>query len=83
MKRYIQASWNGIVPVSKILKYSDLMNKEQAQLLKEWIYQQGLDVGYSHLDDFLESIDLDAEYAEMLEYKENYPDRWERLMGHK
>ena len=80
MKRYIRASWNGIVPVTKILNNSSL-DKSQAKLLKEWIYQQGMDVGYRYLDDFLDSIDLDEEYQRMLDYKKKYPDRWKQLMS--
>ena len=80
MKRYVKASWNGIVPVSKIVNNSDL-TREAAKVLKKWIYQQGLDVGYSYLEDFLDSIDLDAEYARMLKYKKENPERWKQLMG--
>ena len=64
MKRYIHAAtWNGIVSVRTILKNSDL-NKEQATDLSEYIYDEHLDEGFKHLDDFLDFYDLDDLYKE-------------------
>ena len=81
MKRYIKAStWNGIVPVKAIVENSNL-DRNQAKLLKEWIYQTELDTGYRYLEEFVEATDFDQVYEDMLKYKERYPDRWQEKMG--
>ena len=64
MKRYIRASWNGIVPISKIVRELGI-SRDEAKAFQEWLYDNDYDSGFRSLDDFFYVYDLHELYDRM------------------
>lgn len=64
MKRYINASWNGIVPIKVIVEETGL-SRAEAKKLQNYLYQEGYDSGFVDVDDLLCTFDLNDIYEKM------------------
>lgn len=68
MKRYIKSSeeWDGIFTPEFIMEYSDIEDKDEAQRLSDYLYENEYDSGFSTPEEFIDTFDLDELYDKMI-----------------
>jgi len=63
----LDEDWNGIFSAKYIMKHSNITNKQDAQKLSDWIYQEEMDSGYRSKEEFIDDYDFDDLFEKMSE----------------